>query len=142
VYRFLLAACLLFPAFGEIPSSVMAEDNLEKRSDLALKEAETQLSAATKAYSSGPDLKAFGTHIEAVGDLAQLSLKSLQDSGKRARKSPKYFKRAELKLRSLLRRLETLEREVLAEDRPPVEATKSLVSTAHEQILSDIMSKR
>ena len=142
MYRFLLAACLFFPAFGEIPSSVMAEDNLEKRSDLALKEAETQLSAATKAYSGGPDLEAFVTHIEAVGDLAQLSLKSLQDSGKRARKSPKYFKRAELKLRSLLRRLETLEREVSAEDRPPIAETKSLVSTAREQILNDIMSKR
>ena len=141
MYRFLLAACLILPAFGEIPSSVMAEDNLEKRSDLALKEAETELTSATKAYSSG-DLKAFEAHIDTVGDLTQLSLKSLQDSGKRARKSPKYFKRAELKLRGLLRRLDTLEREVSAEDRPPVEKLKSLVSATHEQILSDIMTKR
>ena len=142
MYRILLMACLVLPAFGEIPSSVMAEPNLEKRSDLALKEAENELTAATNVYAGASELKAFETHIEAVGSLAQFSLKSLRDSGKRANKSPKYFKRAELKLRSLLRRLDNLQREVSGEDRPAVEKTKTLVSTVHDQILSDIMSKR
>jgi hypothetical protein len=47
-----------------------------------------------------------------------------------------------MKLRSLVRRLDTLERDVSAEDRPPVEKVKNLVSETREQILHDIMSKR
>jgi hypothetical protein len=142
VYRFLLWACLVALVFGEIPRSVMAEADLEKRSELALKEADAQISAASKAYTEGKDPKAFEFHVDSVGELAQLSLKSLQDSGKNARKSPKYFKRAEMKLRSMLRRLDALEKDVLVDDRPPVEKVKTLVSGVHEQILHDIMSRR
>lgn len=141
MYRFLLAACLFLPAFGEIPSSVMAETDLEKRSEAALKEADVELTAAVKAYAGG-DLEGFESHVASVAKLAQLCLKSLQDSGKSARKSPKYFKRAELRLRGLLRRLDTLEHDVSAEDRPSVEKTKNIVTETHEQILHDIMSKR
>jgi hypothetical protein len=127
---------------GEIPDAVLAEHDLQKRSDLALQEADEQISAASKAYSPSGERKEFEKHLAAVGELAQLSLKSLRDSGKRARKQPKYFKRAELKLRSLLRRLDTLEKEVLVDDRPPVAKTKSVLTEVHEQVLQDIMSKR
>ena len=140
MYRFLLVSCLAITLFAEIPDSVMVEQNLEKRSELALKEADTRISAASKAYAEN-DSKAFQLHVDAVGELAQFSLKSLKDSGKNAKKSPKYFKRAELKLRSILRRLETLEKDVLADDRAPVEKVKATVSTVHEQVLHDIMSK-
>ncbi len=141
MYRLLLVSCLAITLFAEIPDSVMAEQNLEKRSELALKEADARITAASKAYADN-DSKAFLLHVEAVGELAQFSLKSLEDSGKDAKKSPKYFKRAELKLRGIMRRLETLEKDVLAEDRPPVEKVKATVSTVHEQVLHDIMSKR
>jgi hypothetical protein len=142
VYRFLLFALLVSPGFGEIPSAVLAEHDLQKRSDLALQEADEQISAASKAYSPTGERKDFERHLAAVGELAQLSLKSLQESGKRARKQPKYFKRAELKLRSLLRRLDTLEKEVLVDDRLPVATAKTLLTEVHEKILEDIMSKR
>jgi hypothetical protein len=143
VYRFLPIVLAAASLFGEIPSAILAEDDLQKRSDLALKEADEQITAASKAYSpNSGDLKEFRTHLATVGELAQFSLKSLQDSGKRARKSPKYFKRAELKLRSLLRRLDTLEKNVLVDDRPPVTKAKGLLTGVHDQILQDIMSKR
>jgi len=128
--------------FGEIPKSVLAERDLGKRSELALKEADEQISAAAKAYTGTDEVKDFRSHLDAVGELTELSLKSLRDSGKRASKQPKYFKSAEMKLRSLLRRLDTLERDVSGEDRPPVEKVKNLVSETREQILHDIMSKR
>jgi hypothetical protein len=143
MYRFLLFALMTAPLFGEIPNAVLAEHDLEKRSDLALQEADEEITEASKAYSpNSGELKEFEKHLAAVGELAQLSLKSLQDSGKRARKKPKYFKRAELKLRSLLRRLDTLEKSVLVDDRPPVTKTKGLLAGVHDQILQDIMSKR
>ncbi len=140
--RFLLLACLTTLTFAEIPKSVMAEHDLEKRSELALKVADDQITEASKAYTSNNESKAFQGHLDSVAELTSLSLKSLQDSGKRASKSPKYFKRAELKLRGLLRRLDTLERDVLANDREPVAKVKNLVSETHEQILHEIMSKR
>jgi hypothetical protein len=142
VYRFVLFAMLTAVGFGEIPGSVLAEQDLQKRSDLALQEADEEISAASKAYSPGGVTKDFERHLAAAGELAQLSLKSLQDSGKRARKQPKYFKRAELKLRGLVRRLDTLEKDVLVDDRPPVAKAKSLFTEVHEQILLDIMSKK
>jgi hypothetical protein len=143
VYRFLLIVLMTAPIFGEIPNAILAEHDLQKRSDLALQEADEQITEASKAYSpNGGELKDFEKHLAVVGELAELSLKSLQDSGKRARKQPKYFKRAELKLRSLLRRLDTLEKNVLVDDRPPVAKAKGLLAGVHDQILQDIMSKR
>jgi hypothetical protein len=146
VFRlFLLIAqltCSTASLCGEVPASVLAEPDLEKRSELALKEADQQISAASKAYADEGALDVFRAHIRTVGELAELSLKSLHDTGKRASKKPKYFKRAELKLRSLLRRLDSLERDVSADDRPPVEKVKTVVTETHEQILQDIMAKR
>ena len=125
-----------------IPVSVMAESNLEKRSELALNAANEAITGATKAYASASDLNAFEENLTSVEELTRLSLKSLHDSGKRASKSPKYFKRAEMKLRSLLRRMNTLSDEVSVEDRPRVQAAIKLMSETHEQLLHDIMSKR
>lgn len=137
--------CLIFialTALAEVPSAVLAELDLQKRSEVALQEADEQISAAVQAYSKGPDLRTFEQHVVNTGELVELSLKSLQDSGKRASRSPKYFKRAELKLRALLRRLDTLEKEVSMDDRAAVEKVKTLVSNSHDQILDDIMAKR
>lgn len=142
MHRFLILAAAASFCFADIPPAVMAEPNLEKRSELALNVADSSITAASKAYANASELAAFEQHIKTVEELTQLSLKSLQDSGKRASKSPKYFKRAELKLRSLLRRISTLSDEVSTEDRPRVEAVKKVMSDVHEQLLHDIMSKR
>ena len=143
MHRFLLlilAAAAL--AFGDVPATVLAEPNLEKRSELALKAADDTISQASQAYASTGELAAFHGHLATLEELTRLSLKSLHDTGKRASKSPKYFKRAELKLRSLLRRMETLATQVSAEDRPKVDAVTKVMTETHEQLLHDIMSKR
>lgn len=127
-------------AWADAPPSVMAEPNLEKRSELALKAADESITEASKLYST--ELPAFRQRLADVQELTRLSYKSLQDTGKPASKRPKYFKRAELKLRSLLRRMTTLSDEVSVEDRPLVEATKKVMSEIHEDILHQIMSKR
>lgn len=142
LHRILLLAVFVNVLGAEIPSAVMAENDLEKRSEVALKAAEESLSAAAKAYSSGGEVEAFRQHVTTAQDLTALSLKSLKDSGKRASKSPKYFKRAELKLRGLLRRMTNLSNEVSVEDRPVVEAAQKSMSEIHEQILHEIMSKK
>jgi hypothetical protein len=142
LHRILLLAGFVSILAAEIPPAVMAEDDLEKRSEVALKAAEESISAAAKAYSAGSEVGVFRQHITSAQDLTALSLKSLNDSGKRASRSPKYFKRAELKLRSLLRRMTNLSNEVSVEDRPVVEAAQKSMSDVHEQLLHDIMSKK
>jgi hypothetical protein len=142
VYRIIILTAAAALCFADIPPSVMAERDLEKRSELALQMADESITAASKAYASASEMSAFVKYLGTVEELAELSLKSLQDTGKRASKKPKYFKRAELKLRSLMRRMSTLADEVASDDRPRVEAAKKVLSDAHEQLLHEIMSKR
>lgn len=142
MYRFVLLSLLTVLMDAEIPSAVMAEKAFDKRAELALKEADEQISAAAKAYADAGDLKVFHAHVDSVGELVEFTLKTLQDSGMRGGKRVKNFKRAELKMRSLLRRLETLEMQVSADDRSHVERVKKVVSDTREHVLYDIMSKR
>ena len=127
-------------AGSEFPA-VMAEPNLEKRSDLALLEADRAVTAAKKAYEEGKpeDFKARVTDVE---ELVQLSYKSLQDTGKRARNKPKYFKRAELGIRALMRRIDSLAAEVALEDRNVVTAVHKSLNEVHDNVLHDIMTKK
>jgi hypothetical protein len=121
--------------------AVKSEPNPEKRSDLALAHAEQEIDAAKKAYDA-EDLAAFRRSVEEVAELADISSDSLESTGKRARRSPKYFKRAEQKLLVLLRRLDSLEKDVSLEDRDLVTSVRKRVASIHESILNDIMTKK
>ena len=57
----------------------------------------------------------------------------------RSRKSPKYFKAAEIATRDLVRRLEAFQREMSFEDRPMLEATKKKVQQVHDELLVGLM---
>jgi hypothetical protein len=122
-------------------AKVMAEPNLERRSELALRVANQEIETARTAYSDDK-MDEFRRLVGEVGKLVELSYKSLQDTGKRARRSPKWFKRAELSLRSLLRRVDGLEKDVSAEDREIVAEMHRRVETVHQQLLHDIMTKK
>lgn len=142
--KYPFAVLWLAAALGGAPAeypAVMAEPNLEKRSELALAEAETAITAAKQAYDQ-QKADEFRTRLVDVEQLAELSYKSLQDTGKRARRSPKYFKRAELRLRTIMRRLTGLGGEVSVDDRPLVESALARVNGVHEQLLHDIMTKK
>ena len=137
------AAILLLAAMalsGNV-EAVKQEQNLERRSDLALNYADDKLDAAKELYEKGQSA-AFVASLTEMIELVDLSYKSLQDSGKRARRSPKYFKRAETKIRALVRRLDTLEIEMSTEDRPPVADAKKHLRDVNDQIVHDIMSKK
>ena len=88
-------------------TAVKSEPNLEKRSELALDHANLALDAARDDYNSG-NIDKSQTELEEVRDLVDLAYESLSDTGKDPRRDPKFFKRAELRTRELLRRLEGL----------------------------------
>lgn len=126
--------------FADI-AAIKSEPNPEKRSDLALAHAEEEIDAAKKAYDAN-DLPAFRKNLDEVTQLVDVSQESLESTGKRARKSPKYFKRAEQKLLVLIRRVDSLEKSVMLEDREPVVEVRKHMAAVHDRILNDIMTRK
>jgi hypothetical protein len=122
-------------------SAIKTEPNLERRSDRAIDNASAAMDVARDAASAGDEAKAKSA-LEEVRDSVDLSYQSLLDSGKSARRNPKFFKRAELKTRELMRRLEGLAQAVDSDDRAFVESVRERVSKVHDDLIKDIMQKK
>jgi hypothetical protein len=121
--------------------SIRNEPNVERRSELALQNAETLMDTARDAYRAG-DAGKTETALKELGASVDLSYDALVEGGKDPRKHPKFFKSAELKTRGLLRRLEDMRRAVAMEDREFVEKVRDSVSDIHDKLLNGIMTKR
>jgi hypothetical protein len=117
---------------------VLAEPNLEKRSQLALNNATTAYKEARAAYDKGESDRtaAAVTEIEESVDLAYASLKQ---TGKDPRRSPKWFKKAEIDTRELLKHLDAFEHDMSFNDRPMVEKAKTKVQQVHDDLLVGLM---
>jgi hypothetical protein len=122
-------------------TAVKSEPNLEKRSELALDHANLALDAARDDYNSG-NIDKSETELEEVRDLVDLAYESLSDTGKDPRRDPKFFKRAELRTRELLRRLEGLAPGMSAVDRGTLEKVRERISDVHDNLLKGIMTKK
>jgi hypothetical protein len=120
--------------------SVKTEPNLEKRSEMALVYANSALDAARNAYNNG-DLDSVKSELSEVGDSVDVAYEALSDTGKDPRKD-KFFKRAEMSTRELLRRLEGLTDTVSFSDRGLVERVRDRVSAIHDNLLNGVMSKK
>lgn len=115
-----------------------AEPNLEKRSKLALDNAAQALKTAHQAYAAGDDAKVAALAAE-IQESVELAGTSLQETGKNPRKSPKWFKRAEIETRDLLRRLDAFQQEMSVVDRPVLDPVKAKVQQVHEDLLLGVM---
>ena len=133
----LLAAQLYALDLGTIKK----EPNLERRSDLALQYANSALDTARDAYTAG-DLDKTGAAIEEVGSSVDLAYDSLGQTGKDPRRSPKFFKRAEMSTRQLLRRLDGMIESMRVADRFLAEKVRGRVADVHENLLKGIMKKK
>ena len=103
--------------FGADAAAVKAEPNLEKRSEKALIYAGELLTAMRGELDRNDVEKIKGQLIE-FQEAVDLSVDALAATGKNARRNPKFFKKAELRLRELQRRLETFKRDMGFDDRP------------------------
>jgi hypothetical protein len=115
-----------------------AEPNLEKRSKLALDNAEDALTAAREAYEKGDDAQV-AARAKEISDSVELAESSLEQTGKNPRKSPKWFKHAEMVTRELLRRIDAFQQAMNVADRPMMNAAKDKVQEVHENLLLGIM---
>ena len=122
-------------------AGIKAEPKLEKRSELALKYAETAVDNARDSYKKG-DMDATRAALNEVRDGVQLSYDSLMATGKDPRRSSGPFKNAEKATRQILRRLEGLSDFMSAADRGAVDPARQTVSDIHDKLILGIMGKK
>jgi hypothetical protein len=139
--RWLLAVLLALPLSAADLAAIRQEPNLERRSQLAVDYAGAALDTARKEYQAGSAEKSAAA-INEVGDAVELAWQSLLDTGKEARRDPKYFKRTELATRQLLRRIEGLAESMSYQDRPLAEKLRDRVSAVHDDLVNALMSKK
>jgi hypothetical protein len=132
----LMIFCLAFDL-----AAIKLEPNLERRSERALDNASAAMDLARDASSAG-DTEKLKTAVTELRDSVDLAYQSLLDSGKSARRNPKFFKKAELKTRELMRRLQGLSQAVDADDRVFVDTVHDRVSKVHDDLIQDIMQKK
>jgi hypothetical protein len=116
----------------------LKEPNLEKRSQLALENAAAAYTAARAAYEKGENDRVASLLAE-LQESVELAQTSLTQTGKNPRRSPKWFKRAEIETRGLLKRLEAFEHEMGFNDRPMMEKVKAKVQQIHDELLVGLM---
>ena len=133
-----LLALSAFPVTAADLAEVKAEPNLEKRSKLALDNAGAALKSARAAYANGDNAKVPAL-VKEVSESVDLAQTSLQQTGKNPRKSPKYFKHAEIETRALLKRIEAFQDEMNVADRPQLDALRIRVQQVHDDLLMGIM---
>lgn len=130
-----LAFCSVVPADLQ---KAMAEPNLEKRSKLALDNATEAYQAARADYDKG-DSTRLAADLKEIQDSVDLAYTSLQDTGKDPRKHSKWFKRAEIDTRDLLRHLDAFQRDMSFEDRPMLQQLIAHVQKVHDDLLVGLM---
>lgn len=136
----LLASFWTAAAGGDL-ASIRAERDLERRYWHALEYASGQIQSARKHYQDGR-IDAFEAALREVPEAVELCDQTLRATGKNPSKRPKHFKRAELKMRDIMKHLTGLEQEVDFEERGMVTKVKGRVNQIHEELLLDIMGRR
>jgi hypothetical protein len=135
----LLALLISAPVFLRANlEEARAEPNLERRSNLALVNAVTALKEAREAYRNG-DSQMTTERIAEVQESVELGYDSLVKTGKDPRKSPKWFKRAEISTRDLVRSMESFEHDMSFTDRPMLQKAKDRVQQIHDELLTGLM---
>jgi hypothetical protein len=132
-------------AFGAVAyaglDEVRTEPDARKRYQKALDYASAQIDEARKAYQSGA-MAGFRTALGEVRAGAELCDETLRAPGRNSARNLGQFKKAEIRLREILRRLEQLSSDSAVEDRKPIEQVREPVQRIQNQLLVDITSRR
>ncbi len=135
----MIPALLIFLAFASL-DTVKSEPDLNRRSELALMNADQKIDEARQAYQEGNEA-AEKADIQEVAESVTLCYQALEKVRGEPRKN-KYYKRAELKVSALMRRLSGFRDEVSFDFRANVDDALKRLSDIHDELLSDIMSRK
>jgi len=133
-----LLALSFAPVLDADLKKALAEPDLGKRSKLALDNAFAAYQAAHDAYQAGA-LEQVKAGIDEIEQSVDLAYQSLTDTGKDPRKSPRWFKSAELATRDLTRRISSFQDQMSYSDRPLLDKVKSRVQQVHDDLLLGLM---
>ena len=112
-----------------------AEHDAGKRAQRALGMAEEAFEQAKKSYSAG-EIKQGDGHLDDMTKLLDTCVSALEG----ARKAHLY-KQAEIRVATLLRRLQSLTDDIAVDDRGWAEYTFRQVDSIHDKLLSGVMKK-
>ncbi|MGH9697377.1 MAG: hypothetical protein ACRD5Z_24750 [Bryobacteraceae bacterium] len=112
-----------------------AERNPGKRSEIALELAGKSLDQARDYYVSGNRLKG-DSELDMIDSLAAECLTSVEE----ARKS-KYWKKAELKIAALMRRVNSLIGDLSYDQRGKAQELETHLNQVHDRLLAGVMAK-
>jgi hypothetical protein len=131
---FLLASSLLLMG-QSAADEVKNESNPGKRSELSIEAANRTLDEARAAYLSGNSKKGDSEMLD-VQNLADECLSSVQEANKY-----RYWKKAELKVRQLTRRVETLSDDLGYDQRGKAQELRAHLDQIHDKLLAGVMRK-
>jgi hypothetical protein len=134
----LALACMAGTSRAADLAQARAEPDLVKRARLALDVSDVALATARADYVLG-DTDRVAADASLIADSADLAFLSLKQTGKDPRKSFRWFKFAEIRTRTLLRKLDALERDMDFDDRSVLEKAKSEVQQVHDKLLHDLL---
>lgn len=136
----LAALALALPAWAGL-DAVKAEPKLEKRAAKALANADAAVTSARDAYAAG-DLPRTTAALEEVRQSVELAYSSLLETRKNPRKRPTHFKRAEIRTRELLRRLDDFREQMSYEDRGVLDEVRAAVQKVREDLLRGLLGEK
>ena len=134
-----MVTLLILLAFADL-AAVKSEPDLNRRSELALINADEKIDEARQAYQAGNEPAEDAAILE-VAESVTVCYDALEKTHGAPRKS-RYFKHAELKVSALMRRLSGFRDEVSFDFRPKVDDVLKRLSDIHDELLSDIMSRK
>ena len=137
-FPLLLSAVLLAGAATADLKTIQSEPNLERRSKLALDNAAAALQSARDAYRRGETDKVDALVTE-VQESVTLAYDSLEQTHKDPRRSPKWFKYAEVTTRDLLRKIDSFQQEMSFSERPALDKVKEKTQQVHDNLLMGLM---
>jgi hypothetical protein len=133
----LLLAGMAFAAAPVTWEAVQAEPTPEKQSQLALELALASVDGVVTAFHEGLPEQANAMSARIV-EAAELSLSSLEDPGAH----PKFFKKAEIAARRLVRSLKSAQRELNFDEREQLELVIERIEEINNQLLTGVMRRR
>ena len=137
--QFFIVLLMLVPALLQADlTKAMAEQDLEKRSRLALENARSAYDEMHEAYKAN-EMDKVAASAKEIEESVKLASESLKATGKNPRKNPKYFKSAEITTRALLRRVENFQREMSFDDRAILESARKKLLEVHDELLIGLM---
>lgn len=121
--------------------SVKSEPLPEKRAQRALDCAQERITDARKHYESGNDA-ALAKALQQAAEAAEYSVAALEEMGKHPSRNVRHYKPAELRVREILRRIETLRNDVSVDQRAPVVECEKRLAAVHDKLLDGVMSRK